>query len=269
MTFDEFRCEHHFRPLHDWPETDWPCAVAGEVGEQGQQHNNRDKAAGAHRRNKPTTNPTISLEMLDDDWYPCCIRKLLAELFPSPMPLRDVMTRTDGTLTNVSAQDRVRVACYSLDQRWLVLLVVTWAERAAKLVPGIDPRVTACNKTTRAWLRGEATDEELAAAAWEARNAVSAVWASRAARPEAMVMSAVWASAAEAWTVAESRSASGASQAARLAAEEAASAWLRALATSAEVAERFRQARDVLDLIDGTLRGMHEVVWPEVQGGAA
>jgi NTP pyrophosphatase (non-canonical NTP hydrolase) len=39
LTFEKFRrvnkkrCEKYFFPIQDWSETDWACALAGEVGE--------------------------------------------------------------------------------------------------------------------------------------------------------------------------------------------------------------------------------------------
>lgn len=43
------RCETHFHLLHDWSETDWACALSGEVGElcnflKKRRRNSEDKS---------------------------------------------------------------------------------------------------------------------------------------------------------------------------------------------------------------------------------
>jgi hypothetical protein len=82
------------------------------------------------------------------------------------------------------------------------------SERALEKTGNPDPRSLAAIKTKRAWLRGEATDEELTAArkaakaAWaEAEAAVWAVWP--ASDERAVAWTAAWTAARTAWTVAE------------------------------------------------------------------
>lgn len=81
-------------------------------------------------------------------------------------------------LKNVDAKDRIWVATRLLDDRTNRLFAVWCAREALKLVENPDPRsVAACDVAER-FANGEATDEELAEAAWAAAAAAArAAWA--------------------------------------------------------------------------------------------
>ncbi len=107
---------------------------------------------------------------------------------------------------NVTAQDKLWVV---LREDWIPAPVLhefacRCAEQALALVEAPDPRSVEAIATNRAWLRGEATDDELAAAqdaalaaaqdaAWAARDAALAAW-------DAAL--AAWAAARAAWAAA-------------------------------------------------------------------
>lgn len=101
---------------------------------------------------------------------------------------------------NVTAQDKLWVV---LREDWIPATVLhefacRLAEQALALVEAPDPRSVAAVAAKRAWLRGEATDDELAAA-WDAARAAGAAgdaagdaawdaaWAARAAAGDAQV----------------------------------------------------------------------------------
>src|SRR5690606_30353392 len=112
-----------------------------------------------------------------------------------------------GTALDVLRHPSVR----SQDKLWLVLreswipapvlheFACLCAEQALALVDTPDPRSVAAIATKRAWLRGEATDDELAAARDAARDAA---W--DAARD------AAWAAAGAAWEAAQDAGRDGA-----------------------------------------------------------
>ena len=130
------------------------------------------------------------------------------------------------------------------------------AERALSRVEHPDPRSVAVIKAKRAWLRGEITDAELAAArgaAWDAerdaeRDAAwaaerDAAWAAAWAAARAAARDAAWAAARDAaWAAARA----AASAAARAAASAAARAAAWAAASDAERAWQVEELKKML-----------------------
>lgn len=106
---------------------------------------------------------------------------------------------------NVTAQDKLWVV---LRESWIPAPVLhefacRCAEWALALVGGTDPRSVEAIATKRRWLRGEATDDELAAAqdaAWAATQDAAEVAAEAAARAAAWAatQAAAWAALAAA-----------------------------------------------------------------------
>jgi hypothetical protein len=113
---------------------------------------------------------------------------------------------------------------------------VALALRAARTVERLSPAAKKCNDVTERWLRGDASDEELASeaapppsAAWAASAAwdASAAWAASAAWDAASAAraAAAWDAASSAWDAASARAA----RAARAAATRAVLGRLRAI----------------------------------------
>ena len=110
---------------------------------------------------------------------------------------------------NVTAQDKLWVV---LREDWIPAPVLhefacRCAEQALALVEAPDPRSVAAIATKRAWLRGEATDDELAAAwdaAWAAaQDAAWAAWDAARAAAFAAAWDAAWDAAGDAaWAAA-------------------------------------------------------------------
>src|SRR5690606_18447546 len=110
---------------------------------------------------------------------------------------------------NVTAQDKLWLV---LRESWIPAPVLhefacQCAERALALVDTPDPRSVAAIATKRAWLRGEATDDELATAqdaALAAAQDAAEVAAEAAARAAAWAAAqdAAWAAWAAAWDTA-------------------------------------------------------------------
>ena len=113
-----------------------------------------------------------------------CVARIKAcfKRFGGSMSALDILN-----LANVSAEDKL----------WVVLLkefipasilhefACVCAEYALTLVNNPDPRTIKVIEVKRAWLRGEATDEELAAARDAARSAPRAAWAATGASSDA------------------------------------------------------------------------------------
>ena len=96
------------------------------------------------------------------------------------------------TLANVSAEDKLGAVLFEefIPAPTLHEFACVCAEYALTLVNNPDPRTIKVIEVKRAWLRGEATDEELAAARATSRTA----WAARASASSAARAAAVWAS---------------------------------------------------------------------------
>lgn len=145
-------------------------------------------------------------------------------------------------LENVEAKDRFWVATRLLDDRTNRLFAVWCAREALKLVETPDPRsVAACDVAER-FANGEASVEELAAAA-------SAAWAAWAASAAAW---AAWAAAAAAWAAlaASARAAAWASAAALTASAADAAARAAAWAAREEAAARSAQVQQLLKMVE-------------------
>jgi hypothetical protein len=115
-----------------------------------------------------------------------------------------------GRKKNWSALDILRLESVSADDRlWAVLreelidapilheFACRCAENALKLVDGPDPRSVAAIEAKRKWLRGEISDEELAAAEYAARAAAKdaardAAWAAARDAAWAAARDAAW-----------------------------------------------------------------------------
>ena len=122
------------------------------------------------------------------------------------------------------------------------------AERALSRVKNPDPRSVAAIEAKRAWLKGEISDAELAAAraaAWDAENA--AAWAAASDAAWDAVRDAAWAAAMAAARDAGWDAASDAARAAaRAAASDAASAAARDAASDAERAWQVEELKKLL-----------------------
>ena len=131
----------------------------------------------------------------------------IRELNPCYDPAKFLPEDWTGTVVDIlnvedcPAEDRIWVVLREefIDAKTLRLFAVWCAREALKLVENPDVRsIEACNVAER-YANGEATDEELSAAAWAASaawagSAARAAWAARAAR-------AAWAASAarDAW----------------------------------------------------------------------
>jgi hypothetical protein len=131
----------------------------------------------------------------------------IRELNPCYDPAKFLPEDWTGTVVDIlnvedcPAEDRIWVVLREefIDAKTLRLFAVWCAREALKLVENPDVRsIEACNVAER-YANGEATDEELSAAAW----AASAAWAGSAARAAwaARAGSAAWAASAarDAW----------------------------------------------------------------------
>lgn len=58
------RCEKHFHPVVDWTETDWACALAGEVGELCNFIKKRKRIFDKLKKQIPTRKDYKKLEAL-------------------------------------------------------------------------------------------------------------------------------------------------------------------------------------------------------------
>jgi len=126
----------------------------------------------------------------------------IRELNPCYDPAKFLPEDWTGTVVDIlnvedcPAEDRIWVVLREefIDAKTLRLFAVWCAREALKLVENPDVRsIEACNVAER-YANGEATDEELSAAAW----AASAAWAGSAARAAwaASAGSAAWAGSA-------------------------------------------------------------------------
>ena len=118
------------------------------------------------------------------------------------------------------------------------------AEEALKLVKDPDPRSVAAIEAKRKWLKGEISDEELAAAwaaAWDAACAAASASASAA------VSASAWAAvSASAWAAVSASAWAAASDAAWAAASDAASAAASDAASDAASASTRKKQIDIL-----------------------
>jgi hypothetical protein len=141
-------------------------------------------------------------------WHPCAnyTREVVAELFAG----RDALTARDIAALDISAEDRLWALLHPefLTEAEMHEAACVYAEKVVHLCD--DPRARAAIDAKRAWLRGEISDDELAAAraatraawaAWAARDTggAGAAWAVWAAAGVAGAARAVWAAAWAAW----------------------------------------------------------------------
>ena len=122
-----------------------------------------------------------------------------------------------------------------------ILLGQMWALDCAERVQHLSVAAQVCNGVTRLYLHGEATREEVSAAADAARAAARAAWAARAAS---------WAAARDAWA------ARAAARAAWAAADAARDAWAAARAAAraawaAEEAWQLEHLKEMLTIPEG------------------
>jgi hypothetical protein len=126
---------------------------------------------------------------------------------------------------------------------------VALALRAARTVERLSPAAKKCNDVTERWLRGDASDDELASAAAAAWDAAAALDAARAARA-AEALDAAAAARAEAWMAVSAawaaRAAWDAAAAARAAAARAAMAASAARASAAARAEAWKNLGEIM-----------------------
>lgn len=186
----------------------------------------------------------------------------LAEQLARYRAMRDEWTALDILrLDDVPAYDRLRLVLREelIDEPVLHEFACRRAERALSLVCEPDKRSIAAIETKRAWLRGECSDDDLAAAraaAWDAECAASSTAAWDAA------WEAAWDAASAAVSAAERDAESAAANAARSAAWAAACAAEMAAesapwaAESAERAaalddERERQVAELVRMLEG------------------
>ena len=142
--------------------------------------------------------------------------------------------------SEVSAEDKIWAVTRAeiIEEEKLHEFACRCAEEALKLVKDPDPRSVAAIEAKRKWLKGEITDEELAAAsaaAWAAAWAAASAAASAAARAaaRAAAMAAAWDAA---WAAARDAAWAAARDAAWAAAWAAASDSARAATRKKQVA---------------------------------
>ncbi len=138
--------------------------------------------------------------------------------------------------SEVSAEDKIWAVTRAeiIEEEKLHEFACRCAEEALKLVKDPDPRSVAAIEAKRKWLKGEITDEELAAAS---AAAWAAAWAAASAAASAAAMDAAWAAAmAAAWDAAWDAAWAAARDAAWAAAWAAASDSARAATRKKQVA---------------------------------
>lgn len=162
-------------------------------------------------------------------------------------------------MENIPAEDRLWAVLREelIDAPILHEFACRCAERALSRIENPDPRSLRAIEVKRTWLRGEATDEELAAAQDAARAARHATWAAAEAAAldfaEAAAAEAAALDSAEAaaWAAARYAAMSAAREAAMSAAREAAqaAAW-RAVLAAAKDAENQWQIKELQKMLN-------------------
>ena len=165
-------------------------------------------------------------------WRACYSDDRLRNLFADPLTVRQVLTKMDKGWDTVLPQDRLWVVLREsvLDAKILRLFACDVADEALKLIDNPDPRSIEAIRVSRLYAAGEATLEQLDAAA----DAASAAFAARAASASADAA----ADAAAAATAADAAATAAADAAAAASAAASAAAYAAAAAASTEAASR-------------------------------
>jgi hypothetical protein len=174
----------------------------------------------------------------------------IRKLNPCYDPTRYLPEDWEGSVSDIlrldacPEKDRIWVAVRLLDEKTSRMFAVWRAREALSKVPNPDPRSMAACEVVERYAHGQATAEEMAAAAEAARAAWEAWEAARAAAAGAA--RAAWEAWEAAWAAAEAAraAAAGAAEAARAAA--AGAAWDAADAFDA--ADRKKQIEKLLEL---------------------